>query len=565
MQSGEIREKYLKFFERRGHKIIPAAPLVPANDPTTLFTSSGMQPLIPYLLGQPHPEGKRLVDAQPCFRAQDIEEVGDNRHTTFFEMLGNWSLGDYFKPEQLAWFWEWLTQELGLAKDRLAVTVFEGNEDVPRDEESARIWKKTGVAKARIFYYGVAKNWWSRSGIPAAMPTGEPGGPDSEVFWEFTQVAHDSKFGPECHPNCDCGRFLEIGNSVFMQYQKQADGSLKEMAQKNVDFGGGLERLTAAINDEPDMFRTDVFAPLREAVGGNFDASEAGQRGLRIVLDHVRAAGAMIEAGVGPGNKEQGYVLRRLIRRAALYAKLAGVDLGQQQVGEVIKEEIGKFEKTLAAGMKQIAAKQAVSGQEMFDIYQTYGYPAELTQEYAKKLGIRVDLAGFEAAKKRHQEKSRSVGAGKFKGGLADQSEAVTKLHTATHLLHAALRQILGNHVRQEGSNITAERLRFDFFHPKPITQEEIKAVENLINAKIKENLPVEQSFEDKDKALASGVLAFFREKYGKKVSVYTMGDFSRELCGGPHVGYTGEVGSVKIDKVQTIGAGVKRIYASFA
>ena len=563
MKSEEVREKYLQFFEGQGHKIIPAAPLVLQNDPTTLFTSSGMQPLVPYLLGQPHPEGKRLVDSQPCFRSQDIEEVGDNRHTTFFEMLGNWSLGDYFKAEQLAWFWEWLTSDLGLPKKRLAVTVFEGNSDVPRDEESARIWQSLGVSNDRIFYYGVEKNWWSRSGVPEQMPEGEIGGPDSEVFYEFTQVKHDPQYGEKCHPNCDCGRFLEIGNSVFIQYQKQADGSFKELAQKNVDFGGGLERLMAVTSDEPDIFKTDMFAAMRQKVGDKFDESEAGQRALRIVLDHLRAAGAMIEAGVIPGNKEQGYVLRRLIRRSALYAKLAGVDLGRQEVGGAVKEEVGKFEKTLAAGMKQITTKQAVSGQEVFDIYQTYGYPAELTQEYAKKLGIRVDLSGFDAAKKRHQEQSRSVGAGKFKGGLADHSETVTKLHTATHLLHQALRQVLGGHVRQEGSNITAERLRFDFSHPEPMSAEQIKKVEGLINEKIGENLPVRQTIEDKDKALASGAVAFFREKYANRVSVYTIGEFSRELCGGPHVTATGMIGSVRIDKVQSIGAGLKRIYAS--
>ena len=552
MKSGEIRQKYLKFFEGQGHKIIPAAPLVLANDPTTLFTSSGMQPLVPYLLGQPHPEGKRLVDSQPCFRAQDIDEVGDNRHTTFFEMLGNWSLGDYFKSEQLAWFWEWLTKRLGLPKNRLAVTVFEGNEDVPRDEESARIWKKLGVPKQRIFYYPATKNWWSRSGIPEQMPPGEPGGPDSEVFYDFG-TPHDPRFGLECHPNCDCGRWLEIGNSVFMQYQKQADGSLQELAQKNVDFGGGLERLTAATNDQPDIFKTDVFMEMRNKLENDLgDGPE-----LRVVLDHMRAAKMMIEAGVIPGNKEQGYVLRRLIRRATLQAKLVNVDLRQKIDNTVIAEEIGKFKQSLDKGLKLVGKISP------FDLWQSYGFPPEITAELLKQRGADFDEEVFKREFKQHQERSKTASAGRFKGGLADQSEAVTKLHTATHLLHAALRQTLGNHVRQEGSNITAERLRFDFAYDEDITQTQIKAVEKLINDKIGENLPVRQTFEDKDKALASGALAWFREKYPDRVSVYTMGDFSRELCGGPHVASTGAIGSVKIDKVQAIGRGRKRIYAT--
>ncbi|OGY17057.1 MAG: hypothetical protein A2784_04740 [Candidatus Chisholmbacteria bacterium RIFCSPHIGHO2_01_FULL_48_12] len=551
MKSGDIREKYLKFFEGRGHKIIPAAPLVLADDPTTLFTSSGMQPLVPYLLGQSHPAGKRLVDSQPCFRAQDIEEVGNNRHTTFFEMLGNWSLGDYFKQEQLAWFWEFLTDELGLPPERLVVTVFEGNADVPRDEESAQIWKSLGMK--RIFYYGVDKNWWSRSGVPAAMPAGEPGGPDSEVFFEFTDVLHDPKQGKECHPNCDCGRFLEIGNSVFMQYQKQADGSLQELAQKNVDFGGGLERLTAAGSDEPDIFKIDIFMSMRKRLENDLGDSQV----LRIVLDHMRAAEAIIEAGVIPSNKEQGYMLRRLIRRATLQAKLVNVNLGEKIDNPVIGEEIGKFKQTLSKGLKLVGKISP------FDLWQSYGFPPEATQELLNQQGESVDWKKFERQKLKHQEKSRTAAAGKFAGGLADRSEAVTKLHTATHLLYAALRQTLGSHVRQEGSNITAERLRFDFSHPRAVTAEEIRAVENLINAKIKANLPVVKTIEDRDQALASGAVAFFREKYGDKVSVYTIGNFSRELCGGPHVTSTGTIGSVKIEKVQAIGSGRKRIYAT--
>lgn len=561
MTADEIRKKYLEFFEERGHKVIPPAPLVLENDPTTLFTSSGMQPLVPYLLGQTHPEGVRLVDSQPSFRSQDIEEVGDNRHTTFFEMLGNWSLGDYFKKEQLAWFWEFLTSELGLPKNKLYVSVFEGDDSVPRDEESANIWKSLGVADNHIFYYGVKKNWWSRSGTPDKMPAGEPGGPDSEVFFEFTDVKHDPKFGDECHPNCDCGRFLEIGNSVFMQYQKQAGGKLKELDQKNVDFGGGLERLEAATCNDPDVFNSSLLRPLMDITGS------------RIIADHMKAATFLIKSGVVPANKQHGYLLRRLIRRSAVkntnkvdLTKLPEIvtELYPQYLSEndlphiksVISDELNKFERTLDEGLKKLGQVSA------FDLYQSYGFPKEVIQELYQQKGVQFDESEFEEKKKQHQDSSRTASKGMFKGGLEGQSEVTTKYHTATHLLHAALRQVLGEHVSQKGSNITAERLRFDFSHSSRLTEQESRRVEELVNEKIDQDLPVDVVEIDKTQALTEGALAFFPEKYPDRTTVYTIGDFSKELCGGPHVSSTGMIGRIKITREEAVGSGVRRIYA---
>jgi alanyl-tRNA synthetase len=565
LTADEIRQKYLEFFQERGHKIIPPAPLVLENDPTTLFTSSGMQPLVPYLLGQPHPEGTRLVDSQPSFRSQDIEEVGDNRHTTFFEMLGNWSLGDYFKKEQLSWFYEFLTSELNLPKEKLYVSVFEGDKDVPRDEESASIWKNLGVAADHIYYYGVKKNWWSRSGTPDQMPAGEPGGPDSEVFFEFTQVDHDPKFGEKCHPNCDCGRFLEIGNSVFMQYQKQTDGTLKELSQKNVDFGGGLERLEAAVRNDPDVFNGSLLKPLMEVTDS------------RIIADHMKAATFLVKNGVLPANKQHGYLLRRLIRRSAIKAREKNIDLSKLPdivvrlypkylnsqdlplIRQVVSEELTKFEKTLDEGLKKLDQVSA------FDLYQSYGFPKEVIQELYQQRGIQFNEAEFEDKKKQHQESSRTASKGMFKGGLEDQSEITTKYHTATHLLHAALRKVLGEHVQQKGSNITAERLRFDFSHPQKLTPEQIDQISTLINQRIEEDLPVQMNEMDKQRALDEGALAFFPEKYPVRTTVYTIGDFSKELCGGPHVSSTGMIGRIKIIKEEAVAAGVRRIYAQLA
>ncbi len=598
MTATQLRALYLEFFRNHGHAVIPSSPLVPENDPTTLFTSSGMQPLVPYLLGQPHPEGKRLTDSQKSFRSQDIEEVGDNRHTTFFEMLGNWSLGDYFKKEQLPWFFEFLTKSVGLDPNKIAVTVFEGNESVPKDEESIAIWKSLGVSEDRIFTYGAKKNWWSRSGEPDKMPAGEPGGPDSEVFFEFTHIEHDPKFGEVCHPNCDCGRFMEIGNSVFMQYQKQADGSLKELAQKNVDFGGGLERILAAKNNDPDVFKIDILIGLIEKIeamsGKTYGSDELVTRSMRVITDHVRAGVMLAADGVFPSNKQQGYFARRLLRRSIRFAHNLGITqnfLGElvpvvvaayadqyPNVGaqaELIREQFeieeNKFRKTLAKGLREIEKIEKLDGNIAFSMYETYGFPLELTQEIAVERGQVVDSEQFAAEFSKHKELSRTASSGMFKGGLADQGEVSLKYHTATHLLQAALRKVLGDHIGQKGSNITGERLRFDFSHPKALSPEEKQAVEDQINEWIKMDLPVTKEMMSKQEALKSGAIAFFIEKYPDTVSVYTVGNdpktdwVSKELCGGPHVEHTGSIGPVTIFKEEAVSAGVRRIYIKLA
>ena len=560
MDSNQIRSAYLKFFQDKGHAIIPPAPLVPPNDPTTLFTSSGMQQLVPYLKGEPHPMGKRLVDSQPCFRSEDIDEIGDNRHTTFFEMLGNWSLGDYFKTDQLAWFWEFLTKVLKLDKDRLYVTVFEGGNSVPKDEETFNIWKKIGLPESHIFYYPAEKNWWSRSGTPDKMPAGEIGGPDSEVFYEFTGIKHRQKFGAKCHPNCDCGRFLEIGNSVFMEYEKQADGSFKPLPKKNVDFGGGLERLAAACQNTPDIFQIDIFLPLMQAI------NTKSLTDSRLIADHLRAASAMLNEGILPSNKKQGYILRRLIRRAAIkldHPQTLTDYLGLLKTGEeariILSEEITKFSHSLKEGIKILNTAKIIDEALAFNLFQSYGLPLEVIEGVAK---VKLNKDKFNGLLEQHSQKSRTASAGMFKSGLADHSGIVTKLHTTTHLLHAALRQILGSHVRQEGSNITSERLRFDFSHPQALTPAEIGQVETLINQKIKEGIAVTKTILDKEAAVQSGALAFFKETYPDKVSVYTIGNFSKELCSGPHIDSTAKIGSVKIIKQESSGAGKRRLYA---
>ena len=567
VKASEIRQKYLKFFADRGHKIIPSAPLVPENDPTTLFTGSGMQPMLPYLLGEPHPLGTRFVDSQKCFRGQDIEEVGDNRHDTFFEMLGNWSLGDYFKKEQLAWLWEFLTKDLALPKEKLYVSVFKGDSEIPKDEETAGIWKNLGVQEDHIFYYGETKNWWSRAGIKANMPIGEPGGPDSEVFYDF-DTPHNPDYGPQCHPNCDCGRFSEIGNSVFMTYKKTEQGFVP-LDKKNIDFGGGLERLASAVNSDPDIFKTDLFTPVIKTLGGNITPSS------RIIADHLKASVFLIADGVTPSNKAQGYFLRRLLRRAmvklqspiipdmveavfATYSDTSYFDqVNPNQVYEIIAGEQDKFNKTLREGLKKL---EEVSP---FDLFQTYGFPVEITEELYKEKGLKFDKKEFEKELTKHQELSRTSSKGMFRGGLQDHSDVTTRYHTATHLLHAALRHVLGSHVQQKGSNITAERLRFDFSHTDKLTTEQIKKIEDLINTKVKENIPVTKTEMPKTKALAEGALAFFPERYPDVTSVYQIGDFSKELCGGPHVNSTGEIGRIKIIKEESAGAGVRRIYAT--
>lgn len=621
MTPNQIRQLYLDFFAERGHAVVPSSPLVPENDPTTLFTGSGMQPMVPFLLGEPHPKGNRIADSQKCFRSQDIEEVGDNRHTTFFEMLGNWSLGDYFKQEQLRWFFEFLTQQVGLEPQRLFVTVFRGSDalGIPRDEESVAVWKalfkevgidatdkdlaeQDGMQGGRIFYYDEKKNWWSRSGVPTNMPVGEPGGPDSEVFYDFgseLQLHETSPFKDEpCHVNCDCGRFLEIGNSVFMQYQKQDDGSFKELPQKNVDFGGGLERIAAAANGDPDVFLTEAFMPIIKEIEqvsgqtyGQIDNQGKDNRyAMRVIADHIKAATMLAVDGVYPSNKQQGYFARRLVRRAIRYGRMLGitqpfvaqlvtvvVTLYQDQYPSVLQnqdavalqlsEEERKFQRTIEKGLKEIDKYPELTGQVAFKLYETYGFPLELTEEIAMEKGQQVNREEFRTAFKHHQDESRSASVGMFKGGLVDQSETTTKYHTATHLLQAALRQVLGTHVEQKGSNITAERLRFDFSHPQALTPDEIQAVEALINDWIAQNLPVTNQRLSKQQALDSGAIAFFVEKYPDEVTVYTIGRdpetdwISKELCGGPHVTQTGVIGPIKVQKEQAVSAGVRRIY----
>ena len=600
MSTDEIRERYLDFFKKRGHVEITPSPLVIDSDPTTLFASSGMQPLIPYLKGEKHSQGSRLVDSQPSLRLQDIEEVGDNRHTTFFEMLGNWSLGDYFKKEQLPWIWEFYTKELGLDSKRLHVTIFEGNDEVPKDTESFETWKSIGVSENHIHFYGADKNWWSRAGAPDKMPAGEIGGPDSEMFYEFEEVEHDPKFGSFCHPNCDCGKFLEIGNSVFMQYQKTEDGKLIELPQKNVDFGGGLERVAAAVIDSPDVFKIDMFSgiikKLEEEIGIDYGADVGKDRSFRVIADHLRASCNLLAEGVVPGNKLHGYVLRRLIRRTMFHFHLLGsgisggevahvaedlrkfypnVDKNWQFIEENLSAEATRFELALNRGLARltsaVARSEKINGQFAFDLYQTEGFPLELTIEILKQNGMSftpLEKNAFESEFEKHKDLSRTSSAGMFKGGLAEASEITTKLHTATHLLHAALRQVLGEHVGQKGSHITSERLRFDFSHPQKLTDDEVKKVEDLINLKIKEDLPVSFTEMPLTEAISLGAMHFFAEKYGEKVKVYTIGDskgiwFSKEVCGGPHLTHTGPLGSVRIIKQEKIGSGIIRLYAS--
>lgn len=593
MTVNEVRERYLEFFKARGHAVIPSAPIVPENDPTTLFTSSGMQPLVPYLLGQEHPEGARLVDSQLSFRAGDIEEVGDNRHTTFFEMLGNWSLGDYFKKEQLPWVYEFLTEELKLPKDRLWVTCFAGDESLglPKDTESAEIWKSIGMPEERILFYDAKKNWWSRSGMPQMMPPGEPGGPDSEIFYDF-QTPHDPAFGEVCHPNCDCGRFMEIGNSVFMEYLKNVDGTFAKLPKQNVDFGGGLERLTAASLETPDLFEIDVFADARRVLQQHTNQKYRSQtsvtRSFRVILDHVRAATVMIASGIRPGSAEQGYVLRRLIRRSIREADKLGIkDAVLVEVAEGfgsayaeqypfisqssshIREELAKeeeqFRKTLAHGMHEL--EKMGSAIDAFMLFTTYGFPVELTEEIAKERGQSIDMQAVQKQMEEHQNLSRAGAAQKFAGGLADHAEQTIRYHTAHHLLLKVLQMVLGGDVHQRGSNITSERLRIDFSYGAKMTPEQIKKVEEIVNAKIAEAIPVIRTDMRLEDAEALEAEHEFGATYPDMVSVYSVGPldqaFSIEFCGGPHVSNTKElVGAFRIIKEEASSAGVRRIKA---
>lgn len=612
MTAQDILQKYISFFEKRGHTRIANAPLIPQNDPTTLFTSSGMQPLVPYLLGQPHPSGKRLVNVQNAFRAVDIDEIGNNRHTTFFRMLGNWSLGDYFKKEQLPWLFTFLTNEEGLGLDpkRLYVTVFAGDTHVPKDSESVEIWKELFASSGieareneRIFAYGAEKNWWSRAGIPEKMPVGEPGGPDSEVFYDFGQDLKIHEQSPYkdslCHVNCDCGRFIEICNSVFMQYKKDSDGSLSELPKPNVDFGGGLERFLIATESQPDVFQTSLFLPIIETIVKITKQSyEKNKKHMRIIADHLVSAAFIIQNGIAPSNKDQGYIVRRLLRRSfdylyelggndftpileAIITQYQETDEGLTENFEKIKltiiEEEQKYTRSRNEAKKYIAKKYKKHGDELlgtteisaddvFVLYTTHG----LSPSQIKSLGFQFDDHSFAEKMKEHKDLSRTASAGKFKGGLADHSERTIMGHTATHLLHQALRDVLGKQVHQSGSNITSERVRFDFAYDKKLTEDEIMQVEKIVNEKIKENLPVHFEIMSQDEANKLGAIGLFIDTYGEKVKIYFIGDttkskkdaYSIEYCGGPHVDFTGKLKKVTIKKQESLGRGQRRIYA---
>ncbi len=573
MESKELREKFIKFFEGKGHTIIPPASLIPENDPTVLFTTAGMHPLVPFLLGEKHPSGKKLTDVQPCIRTDDIEEVGDPVHHTFFEMLGNWSLGDYWKKEAIGWSYEFLTDKkwLGLDLNRLAVSVFTGDGDAPRDEESAKIWKDSGIREDRIAYLPKKDNWWGPAG-----QTG-PCGPDTEMFYWTGKEPAPQVFDPSDK------RWVEIWNDVFMQYFKNMDGKYEPLEQKNVDTGMGLERALAVINGFDDNYRTDLFWPLiskiEELSGKKY---EDNKKEFRIIVDHVKAATFIIgdRRGVEPSNVLQGYVVRRLIRRAIRYGKILnlssdfltilikgvvkiygdsypGIKKKENDIIDIVQKEEEKFEKTLEEGLKQFE-----KGLDAFELYTSYGFPLELTLELAKEKGIRIDVEQFDQKFKEHQNLSRTASAGMFKGGLADSGEKAAQYHTATHLLLAALRQVLGDHIFQRGSNINSERLRFDFSHPDKMTPEQIKEVEDMVNQKIKEDLPVVCEEMSLDEAKKKGAMGIFENKYGEKVKTYTVGEFSKEICGGPHAKRTSELGHFRIAKEESSSSGVRRIKA---
>lgn len=654
----QIRNKYLQFFkEKAGHVIIESSRLVPENDPTTLFTGSGMQPMVPYLLGEKHPLGTRIVDSQKCFRSQDIEEVGDNRHTTFFEMLGNWSLGDYFKEEQISWMWEFLTKEIGVDPSRLYFTCFEGDEslDVPRDTFSAEKWQKLFasvgieaeigekpevdgiVGKQRIFYYNAKKNWWSRAGVPSKMPVGEPGGPDTEMFYDFEpseqgrKMHANSAFKNEpCHVNCDCGRFMEIGNNVFMEY-KRTEAGFEKLPAPNVDFGAGLERIAAAVNNDPDMFRIDVFGKVIDTIEGlsgkkynpipdanEFLGVDQLTQSFRVILDHMRAATFLISDGVYPSNKDQGYFVRRLIRRAVRTGKKLGIENNftaqvaetyidlykndypellenKEKIAEALNKEETQFRNTLEKGLREFGKSKIFQNlpptpslnkegemqplaKELFFFYQSLGFPFELMVDILKENNIPFKysdlLEKFEEERNAHAAQSRAGAEQKFKGGLADNSDMVVKYHTATHLLHQALKNVLGESVNQRGSNITPERLRFDFSFDSKMTPEQIAETEKLVNEWISKDLKVRREEMKKDEAEARNPIHLFGEKYGEVVSIYTIGDglvrgldaTSVEFCGGPHVEHTGKIGeggkTFKIIKEEAVSQGVRRIKA---
>ena len=581
MKAIEIRNKYLNFFKNHGHVVIPSAPVIPENDPSVLFTTAGMQPLVPYLLGEPHPAGTRLTDYQKCVRTNDIDEVGDNRHLTYFEMLGNWSLGDYFKEESIQMSYDFLTKELGIPVEKLSVTCFAGDEDCARDEVTASCWKKAGIPEERIYYFGKDDNWW------IAGETG-PCGPDTEMFYDTGKP----KCSPECNPSCGCGKYVEIWNNVFMDFYKDENGKYSKLKQHNVDTGLGLERMTMLLEGKETPFETELFAPIMDKLVELQKVDNIASR--RIVAEHLRSSMMIICDGGRPSNVDRGYILRRLIRRMVRHMNKLQISLDElstlidinvenlkemypaleankETIKNVILEEKDKFVKTLEKGEKEFAkevgqvkeqGENTVPGKVVFRLYDTYGFPPEVTEELATENGMKIDKEGFDKLFKEHQEKSRAGSEQKFKGGLASTGEMETKYHTATHLLNAALKQVLGSHVHQRGSNITAERMRFDFSHPAKMTDEEKQKTEDLVNEWITEAIPVEHLEMKKDDAIKMGAEAMFIEKYGDIVSVYKIGDVSIELCGGPHVSNTSELGHFKIKKEESSSSGIRRIKA---
>ena len=629
MNTQEIRNAYIKFFQERGHVAIKRAPLVLKGDPTTLFTGSGMQPMIPHLLGRPHPDGRRITDSQTCLRAQDIEDIGDNRHTTFFEMLGNWSMGDYFKDQQIRWMWEFLSDVVQLDMSKVYVTCYIGDEryNIPKDTEAAEVWaelftgaglshnqadigsEESGAKRGmndgeRIFYYDGSKNWWSRNGSPETTPIGDPCGPDSEMFYDFG-TPHDPEFGEFCHPNCDCGRFMEIGNNVFMAYRKVSDGKFEELEQKNIDHGSGLERIAAAKLGDPDVFKISLMWPivekLQELSGKSY---ESHTENMRVIADHLRAATFLAVDGCTPSNKEQGYVMRRLIRRAIRYSFDLGVEQNfmaeivpviadlyandfpevaenRENIIAVLVKEEKAFRQTLRKGIAQMQkfAHDGLTGTELFMLYDTYGFPVELAVEEAYKQEVAIPedwRQQFEAKMQEQRQRSQTAAKGTFKGGLAGQTMQHKRYHTATHLLQSALRQIFGESIRQHGSNITEERLRFDFSLDHKMTDDEKKRVENLVNSWIAEDLPVGFTMHPTQEALEMGAIGPFGETYDSEVKVYHMGEgdhiVSLEICGGPHVDHTGQLAQdddgqpngkhFKITKEESSSAGIRRIKA---
>ena len=586
MENINLKDTYLKFFESKGHKIIPSAPIIPENDPTCLFNTAGMQPLVPYLKGEPHPEGTRLADVQKCFRTNDLDSIGDTTHHTFFEMLGNWSLGDYFKKEAITWSFELLTKHLNIPAERLAVTVFKGNDIVPQDSESAQIWKSVGIKEEKIAFLGEENNWW-----PNMELTG-PCGPDTEIFYWRSEEKVPEKFDP------DDENWVEIWNNVFMQYNHEENGKFVPLKNKNVDTGLGVERVTAILEGYTDNYKSsvwkDVIKKIEEISNLSYD-DEQNKKAMRIIADHIRAV-VMIsgdDAGIKPSNTDQGYILRRLIRRIIRYAKKLNIDINsnweqelatliinqyskyytelernREVILQVLKDEKVKFNRTLEKGLREFEkAINNIEGNKInkeiaFRLYDTYGFPIELTEELAKEQGLTVDIEGFKQKFAEHQEKSREGAMQKFKGGLASTGEIETKYHTATHLLNAALKKVLGDHVHQKGSNITAERMRFDFSHNAKMTDEEKQKTEDLVNEYIKMAIPVEKLEMPKEEALKLGAEAMFADKYGDIVTVYKIGDISMELCGGPHVDNTSKLGHFKIKKEEASSSGVRRIKA---